>query len=80
MGKWLVVVALVIAIAAAELSVVRELTSLNAAGLLDGSTYVLVAFFAPWCAHSKALAPMYQDVATHFYTELPRGEVVIARY
>lgn len=32
---------------------------------------VLVAFVAPWCGHSRSLAPAYSQVASHFAASFP---------
>lgn len=48
-------------------STVFDLTSVNFDGVTKSEVSpVLIAFVAPWCPHSRALAPAYEDVAAHF--------------
>ena len=59
-----------------------ELTAENFNGIVDGSSAVLVAFVAPWCGHSRALAPVYDRVAAHFdhvLGEKASSKVIVAR-
>ncbi len=39
---------------------VRDLTDADFDSVVDGSTNVLVEFFAPWCGHCKNLAPEWK--------------------
>jgi len=52
-----------------------ELNSENFKSTVDGSTNVLVEFFAPWCGHCKNLAPEWKIAGETFQ---PSDDVVIA--
>lgn len=43
----------------------------------DPSKDVLVKYYAPWCGHCKALAPVWDDLAMHF-KDMP--DLVIAKF
>lgn len=45
---------------------VVELTKETFSQHVDGSTNVLVEFYAPWCGHCKNLAPEYKLAAETF--------------
>ena len=45
------------------------LTSENFEEQIVANKYVMVEFYAPWCGHSKALAPHYKEAATEMKAE-----------
>lgn len=47
--------------------------------VLDNSKDVLVEFYAPWCAHCKALAPKYDDLGSRYAKSEWKDKVVIAK-
>jgi len=56
---------------------VMDLNESNFASVaLDDTKDVLVEFYAPWCGHCKALAPIYNEVANIFK---PEANVVVAK-
>jgi len=55
---------------------VVDLTSKNFDEVVDGSSHVLVEFYAPWCGHCKNLAPEYEIVGNTFQEG---DDVIIAK-
>nr|CCA15328.1 SSP8 [Albugo laibachii Nc14] len=55
---------------------VVDLTPDNFDKSVDGSSHVLVEFYAPWCGHCKKLSPLYEIVGTSFKTV---EDVVVAK-
>jgi len=56
---------------------VVHLTPKTFAEVLDGSSNVLVEFYAPWCGHCKSLAPEWGIAGETFYAE---DDIVIAAF
>jgi len=56
----------------------ESVTKVNAvtAVVLQSKKYVMVEFYAPWCAHCKQMAPAYEDLGAVFSKE---SDVVIAK-
>jgi protein disulfide-isomerase A6 len=57
---------------------VTDLTPSNVNTILDGSKYVFVEFYAPWCGHCKNLAPEYAKVGEAIEKFKPK-DVVVAK-
>ena len=43
----------------------HEITGKNWDKVQDGTW--LLKFYAPWCAHCKKMAPIFEEVAEHFH-------------
>eukprot|EP00606_Chrysophyceae_sp_TOSAG23-5_P001313 GSChrysophyteH2.ASY1.ANO1.1431.1 assembled CDS len=56
---------------------VVHLTPESFAEVVDGSSNVLVEFYAPWCGHCKNLAPEWDIAGKAFY---PEDDIVIAAF
>jgi len=44
--------------------------------VLDTTKHVFIEFYAPWCGHCKTLAPIWEELGTHYALN---GDVVIAK-
>jgi len=44
--------------------------------VLDANKHVFVEFYAPWCGHCKTLAPIWEELGTHYALN---GDVIIAK-
>jgi thiol-disulfide isomerase/thioredoxin len=55
--------------AVTSLAEVIELTADTFANHVDGSSNILVEFYAPWCGHCKQLAPEYKLAGETFLPE-----------
>ncbi|KAM4059442.1 thioredoxin domain-containing protein [Hirsutella rhossiliensis] len=47
--------------------------------VLDEDKDVLIEYYAPWCGHCKALAPKYEQLASHYASSEFKDKVVIAK-
>ncbi len=56
---------------------VVHLTPESFAEVVDGSSNVLVEFYAPWCGHCKNLAPEWDIAGKAFY---PEDDIIIAAF
>lgn len=56
---------------------VVTLTPENFDQIVDGSSNILVEFYAPWCGHCKSLAPEWQLAGETFK---PEDDIIIAAY
>uniref|UniRef100_A0A0G4HSF3 protein disulfide-isomerase n=1 Tax=Chromera velia CCMP2878 TaxID=1169474 RepID=A0A0G4HSF3_9ALVE len=71
----LVFLSLVLLSSPSRASDIVNLSADNFDSVVDGSKFVFVKFFAPWCGHCKAMAPAWDQLATALKEET---DVVIA--
>ena len=69
------VLALLAPVAVVSTSKVVVLTDDTFEGFANDNSAFLVMFYAPWCGHSRALAPEYEQVASELAVNLPVAKV-----